>query len=146
MRDTGIYFWALPVARTVVGFILSTMLGIAGGWLVLIFNAMTGYPWAFGFHQNLYFVGIGAGAGVGAYIGWANFAVHPRYIVGTVLVVIVGGIVGAYLGLAYGEQAEPHLLGRRYTIENNLHLGAPIGAIIVSTAVGLVNEIRSGGR
>ena len=97
MRDTGIFFWALPVARTLAGFILSTMLGIAGGWLALIFNAMTGYPWAFGLHQNIYFVGVGAGAGVGAYIGWANFAVHPRYVAATVLLVVIGGVVGAYL-------------------------------------------------
>ncbi len=100
MRDTGIFFWALPIARTLAGFILATMLGVAGGWIVLIFNAMIGYPWPVEFHQNLYFIGVGVGAGVGAYIGWANFAVRPRYVAATVLLVVVGGVVGAYLGLA----------------------------------------------
>ena len=146
MRDAGIYFWALPIARTVAGFILATMLGIGAGWFVLIFNAMVGYPWSFDFHRNLYFLGIGVGAGVGAYIGWANFAVRPPYIAGMLLLAILGGVVGAYLGLVYGEQAEPALLGRRYTLEHSLHLGAPIGGIVVSTVIGMFNEIRTGGR
>ena len=80
------------------------MLGVAGGWIVLIFNAMIGYPWPVEFHQNLYFIGVGVGAGAGAYIGWANFAVHPRYVAATVLLVVVGGGVGTYLGLAYGNR------------------------------------------
>ena len=146
MRDTGVVFWALPVARTIAGFILATMLGIGGGWIILIFNALLGYPWSMDLHRNLYYLGIGIGAGVGAYIGWANFAIHRGYIAAILLLTVAGGVVGAYLGIVYGAQADADLLGRGYTLEHSLHIGAPIGAILVSTVIGLVNEIRTGGR
>ncbi len=146
MREGGILFWAFPVARTLAGFLLATVLGIAGGWTVLIFNALIGYPWSSQLHLNLYYFGIGIGAGVGAYIGWANFAVRREYIAATLLLAIAGGVIGAYMGIAYGSQADPDFLGRGYTLEHSLHLGAPIGGIIVSTTIGLVNEIRTGGR
>ena len=45
MLETGVYTWVVPLARTVTGFIIGTMLGIVGGWAVVIFNAMIGYPW-----------------------------------------------------------------------------------------------------
>ena len=54
MREGGVYAWAVPLARTVTGFIIGTMLGIAGGWAVVIFNAMIAYPWSLEVHLNLY--------------------------------------------------------------------------------------------
>ena len=146
MIEGGVYNWVLPIGRTLVGFVVGVMLGILGGWAALIFNAMIGYPWAVDIHLNFYFVSIGLGAGLGAYVGWMNLTV-PRYlIIGSLVLVMVGGIVGSYIGLVYGQNVDPNYLGRSYAIENGLHFGAATGAILVSTALGLFNEIKTKGR
>lgn len=98
----------------------------------MIFNAMIGYPWSLGVHLNLYYIGIGLGAGLGAYVGWMNLTDRRRLIVGSLVLVIVGGIVGSYIGLVYGQNADPSYLGRGYTIESGLHFGAASGAILMS--------------
>ena len=134
------------MGRTLVGFVVGVMLGILGGWAALIFNAMIGYPWAVDIHRNIYFVSIGLGAGLGAYVGWMNLTA-PRYLmIGSLFLVMVGGIVGSYFGLLYGQNVDPNYLGRSYAIENGLHFGAAIGAILVSTALGLFNTIKTKGR
>ena len=48
--------------------------------------------------------------------------------------------------MAYGQNIEPTYMGRAYTIDNSLHFCAAIGGITVSTALGLLNEIRTLGR
>ena len=146
MLETGVYTWVVPLARTVTGFIIGTMLGIIGGWAVVIFNAMIGYPWPLDVHLNLYFVGIGLGAGLGAYVGCMNLTDRRSLIIGSLVLVMVGGIVGSYIGLLYGQNAAPNYLGRRYTIESGLHFGAATGAILVSAALGLIHEIKTQGR
>ena len=146
MLESGVYTWVVPLARTVTGFIVGTILGIVGGWAALIFNAMIGYPWSVDVHLNLYFVGIGLGAGLGAYMGWMNLTDRRSLIIGSLVLVIVGGVVGSYIGLAYGQNVEPSHLGRRYSIESGLHFGAATGAILVSTALGLLHEIKARGR
>ena len=146
MVEGGVYNWVLPLARTLVGFMVGVFLGILGGWAALIFNAMIAYPWAGDIHLNIYFVSIGLGAGLGAYVGWMNLT-DPRYLmIGSLLLVMVGGIVGTYIGLVYGQNVDPNYLGRSYTIESGLHFGAATGAILVSTALGLFNEIKTQGR
>ena len=146
MIEGGVYNWVLPMGRTLVGFVVGVMLGILGGWAALIFNAMIGYPWAVDIHLNIYFVSIGLCAGLGAYVGWMNLTA-PRYLmIGSLFLVMVGGIVGSYFGLLYGQNVDPNYLGRSYAIENGLHFGAAIGAILVSTALGLFNTIKTKGR
>ncbi len=146
MLEGGVYTWTVPLARTVTGFIIGTMLGIVGGWATVIFNAMIGYPWPIDVHLNIYYIGIGIGAGFGAYVGWMNLTV-PRYlIIGSLVLVIVGGKVGSYIGLVYGQNADSSYLGRSYTVESGLHFGAATGAILVSTALGLIHEIKTHGR
>ena len=146
MIEGGVYNWVLPMGRTLVGFVVGVMLGILGGWAALIFNAMIGYPWAVDIHRNIYFVSIGLCAGLGAYVGWMNLTA-PRYLmIGSLFLVMVGGIVGSYFGLLYGQNVDPNYLGRSYAIENGLHFGAAIGAILVSTALGLFNTIKTKGR
>ena len=146
MIEGGVYNWVLPMGRTVAGFVAGVMLGIFGGWAALIFNAMIGYPWAVDIHLNIYFVSIGLGAGLGAYVGWMNLTTPRHLIIGSLVLVMVGGIGGSYAGLVYGQNVDPNYLGRSYAIENGLHFGAATGAILVSTALGLFNEIKTKGR
>ena len=146
MVEGGVYNWALPLGRTLVGFIVGVFLGILGGWAALIFNAMIGYPWAGDIHLNIYFVSIGLGAGLGAYVGWMNLTTTRYLIIGSLVLVVLGGIGGTYIGLVYGQNVDPNYLGRSYAIENGLHFGAATGAILVSTALGLFNEIKTKGR
>ena len=78
--------------------------------------------------------------------GWMNLTPRWYFIAGSLLLVLVGGIAGTYIGLVYGEYVEPSYMGRQYTIDNSLHFGAGIGGIIVSTALGLLHGIRALGR
>ena len=79
-------------------------------------------------------------------MGWMNLTA-PRYLMfGSVVLVVVGGIVGSYIGLVYGQNADPNYLGRSYAIESGLHFGAATGAILVSTALGLIHEMKTQGR
>tara|TARA_B100000315_G_scaffold63926_1_gene58090 strand:+ start:1758 stop:2198 length:441 start_codon:yes stop_codon:yes gene_type:complete len=143
MIDGGVYTVAVPLGRSVAGFILGLFLGILGGWLAVIFNAMADYPWPLSIHRIIYLMGIGLGAGVGAYLAWLNLGIRRALIIGSVLLVLTGGISGAYLGYVYGQSVDPTYLGRSYTVDNWIHLGAAIGAIAASTTLGLIGVIRS---
>jgi len=145
MVEGGIYVLVIPLFRTLVGFGVGIFLGILGGWSATIFNAMIGYPWEVDVHRNIYLGGVGLGAGVGAYIGWMDLTLHRLLMAATLLLAILGGIAGTYAGMVYAQNSEPTYLGRAYTIENGLHFGAAIGGVIVATALGLLNEIRSPG-
>lgn len=146
MLEGGIYVWAVPFGRTMVGFFLGGFLAIMGGWLAKVFNAMVGYPWDTQIHANIYFVSIGLGAGLGAYLGWLNLSLRWYLIVLSALVVLLGGLAGVYIGSIYGQRIDPTFLGQGASVVNMIHWGAVIGAIAVSTAIGLFNEVRSGGR
>ena len=145
MIDGGIYTVVVPVGRTLAGFIAGVMLGIFGGWMALNFNQLIGYAWHPEVHRNIYLLSIGTGAGLGAYAGWANLNIRWPFVVGSVVLVLGGAIVGTYLGLIYGQIADETYLGRRYTIVNAIHYGAPIGGIAVSMLLGIISEIRTKG-
>ncbi len=146
MVEGSIYGWAVPVARSIAGFVVSLLLGIFGGWVAVAFNAFAGYPWSLDIHRNIYLVGIGLGAGVGAYLGWINLTSRRYVIFAFFLLVLAAGVAGAYLGFLYGQRAEPGYLGRHYAIDNSIHFGATIGGIIFSTALGLLNQWTRLGR
>ena len=146
MVEGGIYPYLIPIARTVVGFMVGVMLGICGGWAAITFNHLVGFPWPFEVHRNIYILGTGLGGGLGAYVAWMNFGVRWYLIAGTVLLVLAGGVFGAYLGFKYGQIVDPSYLGRRYTVDSMLHWGAAIGGITVASAFGLFNYVRNMGR
>ena len=146
MNVDGIYAYLVPLARSLAGFVMALFFGILGGWGAVIFNAMLGYPWSAEFHLNIYIIGIGIGAGIGAYLGWVNMNIRRPLVVGTVVLVLAAGVAGAYLGLEYGQIADPSYLGRRYTIENMLHWIAPVTAIIASTILGMGTQMWGQGR
>jgi hypothetical protein len=146
MNDGGIYNFIVPSARAVAGFTIGLFLGIMGGWLALIFSALIEYPWDRSVHLNIYLVSIGLGAGIGAYLAWMNRDVRRMLIICSVLLVLTGGIAGTYLGYVYGQSVDPTYLGKAYTIDNNVHLGAAIGAIAIATTLGLISSLWTRGR
>ena len=146
MVEGGIYIWLLPLGRTVVGFMIGAFLAIMGGWLATNFNQLAGYSWDLNVHRNIYFVSIGLGAGSGAYVGWMNLT-SRWYLVGTsLLLALLGGVAGTYLGLVYGQNIDPTDLGQRATVVNATHWGAVFGGILVASGLGLFNEFRNKGR
>lgn len=144
--DGGIYPYLVPFARTVAGAMMGLMLGIFGGWLAKILNAMLGYPWDPALHYNIEVVGIGLGGGLGAYLAWMNLEVRWFFVIGAILLVLGSGVAGAYLGQEYGKVVEPNYLGRFATIDNNIHFGAAVGGIVVASALGLFNYMKNLGR
>lgn len=140
MIEGGIYYWAVPLGRAIAGFMTGLLLGIVGGWMAVIIYAMAGFPWSFEIQRNMYLVWIGLGAGIGGYLGWMNLTSRRSLIIAFVVLVIIGGIAGSYLGSLYGHRVEPAYLGRHYTLDSAIHFGAAIGAIVTATALGLINQ------
>jgi len=138
--EGGIYYWVVPFARAIAGFMAGLLLGIAGGWVAVVIYAMAGFPWAIEVQRNLYLVWIGLGAGVGGYLGWMNLTSRRSLIMGFLALVIFGGVAGAYLGFIYGQGVEPSYMGRRYTLDSAIHFGAAIGGIVTATVLGLINQ------
>ena len=116
------------------------LLGIAGGWMAVVIYAMAGFPWTIEVQRYMYLVWIGLGAGIGSYLGWMNLTSRRSLIIAFAVLVIVGGISGAYLGFLYGQRVEASYLGRRYTLDSAIHFGAAIAAIVTATALGLINQ------
>ena len=141
--EGGIYSFAIPLGRTIAGFVVGVMLGIVGGWIGITFNNFANFPWSLEVHRNIYIVGIGLGAGLGAYIGWVNLNIRWYLIVGSLVLVLIGALVGVFLGFEYGQITDPSYLGRRHTIDGAMHWGAPTGGIVVATAIGLYYQIRT---
>ena len=146
MIEGGVYNLVIPLGRTLAAFLVGIMLGIAGGWMGLTFNALTGFPWTLAVHRNVYLAGIGLGAGAGAYLCWMNLGLRRPWIMVSFLAVLLGGIGGAYAGYTYGQSAQVSYLGRAHTINNMAHLGAAIGGAGVATILGIINDIRTQGR
>ena len=146
MVDGGIYGFVIPMARTIASIFVGMMLGIVGGWAALTFNALVGYPWGANIHLAIYIIGIGIGAGIGAYGCWINL--NPRWyiIVGTILLVIAAGVIGSAVGNAYWSFfTEATYMGARDTRVNITHFGGMIGAGAVATLFGLYYHFRTRG-
>ncbi len=146
MVDGGIYGYLIPAARTVAGYIMALLLAIGGGWAVTILNAMIGYPWVGNTFFAIYIAGVGMGAGLGAYLAWINLSVRWYTVIVTVCVILGAGIAGSAIGYVYWEQVfGENYLGPRDSQINATHFWAPIGAIVVSTLVGLYCHFRTRG-
>ena len=146
MLEGGGYALVVPLGRALAGFVFGIILGILGGWFAVIFNAMIEYSWPLAVHRTIYLVGIGLGAGTGAYLAWINLNLRWYLIMGSVLLALVAGVVGVYVGYAYGQYVDSNFLGRQYAIENAIHFGAAIGGIAVTTILGLISQRRTFGR
>ena len=144
LAEGGVYGYIVPAARIIAGFFVGMMLGIVGGWTALTFNAMAGYPWSANVHLGIYVVGIGLGAGLGAYMTWINLGVRWYLVAMTIGLVIAAGVVGSAIGNVYWEVfTEASYMGARDTRVNVTHFGAALAAIAVSTSFGLFYHFRT---
>ncbi len=146
MLEGGIYSYAIPVARMIAGIFIGTILSFGGGVLGWTFSALIGFPWSSEVHLSIYLVGIGLGAGIGAYTGWINLGLRWYLVIATVLLVLAAGVAGSLLGYTYGlDVVEESYLGPRDTRVNVTHYGAIICASLVATAQGLYYHFRTRG-
>ncbi len=142
--DSTIYSYVIPAGRFIAGLFVGTMLGIVGGWAALTFGAFVGYPWSAEVHRIIYIVGIGVGAGLGAYLGWINLNLRWYFILATVLLAIAGGVIGSYIGNNYWAVfTEATYMGERDTRVNYTHYGAAVGAIAIASVFGLYTHFRT---
>ena len=146
MLDSNIYTFAVPIARAIAALVLAVLLGIVGGWIAITINAFAGFSWSPEVYRNTYLVGIGLGAGAGGYLAWMDLTPGWFWIVVGVAVVLMGGVAGSFAGYAYGRVAEESYMGRAYTIDSHIHLGAALGGFGVATILGVFREIRTLGR
>lgn len=93
-------------ARVILGLgfsLILSMVGLAVAWGLYIFSgSSTRLVWLI-----MLMAGASVGAGVGAYLGWLKL--DRQYwptIIATVLVAIVGGLLGALAGYEYGVNRE----------------------------------------
>ena len=142
--EGGIYGFVIPAARSIAGYIMALILAIGGGWAVTILNAMIGYPWVGSTFFAIYIVGVGMGAGLGAYLAWINLSIRWYIVIVSILVALAAGIVGSTIGYVYWEPLYgENYLGPRDSQINATHFWAPIGAIVISTLVGLYFHFRT---
>ena len=142
MIRSYIFLWTTPLARVLVGFIFGTLLAVLGGLLAALFNVVSEFPWDLEVHKNIVLVGIGLGAGTGAYLAWMNLSFNPLLVLGIVLLVLLGSISGAYIGHIYGPGVDPDDFRELFAIDSTIHLAAAAGGIIVATTVGLLSQVH----
>ena len=133
--------YAIYIARSMAGFVAALLLAFAGDVTARVFNLLIGYPWPQEVHQHINFVSIGAGAGVGAYLGWINLNHRQRLMVGILLLVVVSGVVGVYLGRAYSPGVDTSYWWSRFATDTRVYLSGASLAIVVATAIGLIDQV-----
>ena len=140
MSPSGIEVFAVPLGRTFGGYIAALLLAFMGDIAARVFNLVVGFSWDPVVHQNAYFVGIGLGAGIGAYLGWLHLTL-PRYLIlGSLLLVLLGGIAGAYIGNIFGPGVDPTYWWSRFATDRTIYLGAATVAIVAATSLGTISQ------
>ncbi len=146
MAQGSMSFYTTSAARTLAGFVVGLFLAFFGDLTARIFSLLLGYPWSPSVHQNLLVIGAGIAAGVGAYLAWMNLSLRWYWILGSLLLVLVGSSGGAYLGHIYGPGPDPTYWWSRYASDKTIYLTAAIGGIAISTILGLARELLPLGR
>ena len=146
MLQGGISSYLLPLGRTLAGFVTALLLAFLGDVTGRVFNLTTGYPWAQSVHLNIHLISIGVGAGIGAYLGWMSLSPRWYLLLGWAMLVLAGGIAGAFLGSIYGPGVDPTYWWSRFATDTTIYLSAAALSTIVATILGLINDIRTTAR
>jgi hypothetical protein len=142
MLQGGISSYVIPLGRTLAGFIAALLLAFLGDVTARVFNLAIGYPWSQLVHQNIHLIGIGVGAGIGAYLGWMSLGPRWYLVLGWAMLVLAGGIAGAFLASVYGPGVDPTYWWSRFATDTTIHLSAAALSTVVATILGLINDIR----
>ena len=140
MIQGGISAYGVWLGRILAGLIGALLLAFVGDLFARIFNLLIGYPWPQLVHQNIHIVGVGLGAGFGAYLAWMNLRLRWYLVLGFLLLVLIAGVTGAYIGHFYGPGVDPTYWWSRFAVDTTIHLSAAIGGIIVATLLGLISD------
>ncbi len=131
------------------GIVAALLLAFIGDLAARVFNLAVGFAWDPAIHQNAHFVGIGMGAGIGAFLGWVNPNMPKLLLIGSLLLVVLGGIGGAYLGRGIGSGVDTSYWWGRFATDRTIYLGAATAGIFLSTTLGFiwqaisVNRVRN---
>ncbi len=129
--------------RTFGGFVAALLLAFIGDIAARVFNLSVGFAWDPAVHQNAHFVGIGLGAGIGAFLGWINPNMPKRLLIGSLLLVVLGGIAGAYLGRGMSSGVDTSYWWGRFATDKNVYVGAAGVGIFLSTTLGFLWQVFS---
>ena len=130
-----------PLLKTAGGLVASLLLAFMGDLAARIFNLLTGFGLDPLVHQNANFVGIGMGAGVGAFLGWVNPSRPWLWIFGSLLLVLLAGIGGAYLGRGFGSGVDTSYWWGRFATDRWVYLGASTAGLLFATSLGLISQV-----
>ena len=131
----------IPLFRTAGGFVASLLLAFTGDLAARVFNLLTGFSLDPVVHQNTNFVGIGLGAGVGAFLGWLNPNFPKYWIFGSLLLVLLAGIGGAYGGRAMGPGVDTSYWWGRFATDRTVYLSASTAGLFLATSLGLISQV-----
>jgi hypothetical protein len=143
MPKDSLWEYAVPVGRTIAGFIFALLLAFMGDLSARILNLILGYPWSPEVYQNIIVVSIGAAAGIGAYLGWINWSLNRYWVIATLLPVLGSGVLGAYLGSIYGPGVDQTYWWSRFATDTTVYLTAAIGGTVCATTIGIVGIVSS---
>ena len=141
VRD-GINVYLIWMIRIILGLAVALLLAVVGDISARVFNLLLGYPWHPYVHQNIQVIGIGLGAGIASYLAWPNFSFTKRWIAGTLFLIFIGAVLGAYIGDIYGPGPEPTYWWSRFATDKVVYLSAALGGMTVSVLLGLFRELR----
>ena len=132
----------VPLARTVLGLVAALLFSFLGDVLGRVFNLLIGFPWDLAVHVHIQYAGIGIGAGLGAYLAWVDLERHWYVVCGSLLVVLLAGIGGAYLGRTYGPGVDQTYWWSRFATDTTVHLAAGVLSTVVATVLVLMERRR----
>lgn len=133
--------YALWAARTLAGFACAVLLAFGGDVTGRVFNLMIGFPWSQAVHINIHLVAIGLGAGFGGYLGWMNLSSRRYRELLILAIVLTAGVIGVYMGRAWGPGVDPSYWWSRYAVDSTIHLSAAVAGTVVATTIGLTYQI-----
>lgn len=140
LMGSGIEVYLVWAARGLAAFIAAVLLAFIGDLTGRVFNLLLGYPWPQAVHLNIHMVCIGVGAGFGAYLGWMNLSLSRYRALGFLSATIAAGIVGIYVGRAYGPGVDPTYWWSRFAVDPTVHLAGVVIATFTAAVIRLLQH------